>query len=436
VQAVNGFNQAVSVSFTGLPRGVSTSPALPVMISPGSPKTITLNAASSASAGVQNISVMGTSGSLNHSASFAVSVADPSYAYLATGYPGQPPYDLVGFSVDANSGALAQVPGSPISLSAEPVDLAIATETGGAFVFALIPDSASGTVALQSYRVDSATGALTALQTINYPPNTNQSLLAVHPSQSFLYVLQDGCLLAYLIDPATGNLTQASCSSLLASGPNHSFVVAPPGNYAYELETDPLPESFFIYQVSQSDGSVTPILGLQFNFGGTLFTDPQGRALYQIIGPLGVGSCGQFAIWQIDPNSGVVNSVNTSFSPLCEPLSMAFNPADTFGYVTSGPGESQSANGIYVGAADATTGNLTNISSSPFAVGTAAQFGAVEPSQGKFLLQMARNSSTGEVLVYAIQPSTGALSQVTGVQATLPSDNVYVLKMLMAAPQP
>src|SRR5580658_7153011 len=41
VQAVNGFNQPVSVSFGGLPTGVTTSPALPLNINPGSNQTVT-----------------------------------------------------------------------------------------------------------------------------------------------------------------------------------------------------------------------------------------------------------------------------------------------------------------------------------------------------------------------------------------------------------
>ena len=440
VQGENGFDQTVSVSLSGLPSGVTTSPALPVMVSAGSNQTITLTAASNTTIGVQSISVQATSGTLNHSASFSLSVAAPSYAYLATGYPNEPPYDLVGFAVDANTGALAQVPGSPVSLPAEPVDLAVASETGGAFVFVLIPDSSTQTVTLQSYSVDAGTGTLTPLQTINYPPQTNQSALAVHPSGTFLYVMEDGCLLAYSIDPATGNLTQASCSSGMF-GPNQSFVVAAPGNFAYQTEVEPLPPgTLYLYSVNQTDGSVTLLQSMQSadGVGGSLFTDPQSRALYQIIGPSGVGSCGRFVTYSIDADSGVLTSLNSSFAPLCEPFSIAFTPADTFGYVSSGPGESSSQKGIYGATVDATTGNLTNISGSPFGAGSGADFGAVEPSQGKFLLQHATvatsSGNTAQVLVYAIDPSSGALTQVSGVQPTLPSGTASVYKMLAVSP--
>ncbi len=435
MQAVNGFSQSVSISFSGLPNGVSTSPALPLQLSPGSNQTITLTAAAGMTPSVANVSAQGTSGTLSHTASFSLSVASPSYAYLATGYPGQPPYDLVGFSIDGNTGALSQVPGSPVSLSAMPIDLAVASETGGGFVFALIPGSASQTYSLQSYSVDTATGALTPLQTINYPPQTNQSGLAIDPAQKYLYVTQSGSIIAYTIDPNTGNLTQSS-SSAVQFGSN--LVIPVPGTFAYSLSPSPLAPSWFIYTVNQNDGSLALLHSYSSGVsGGALSTDPQGRALYEIIGPMGLGSCGGFVIWAIDPSSGALTELNTSFSPLCEPESVAFNPTDTFAYVSSGVGEDNRQNGIYGGTVDPSNGNLTTINGSPFASGGNVGFGSVEASQGKFLLeQTSPPSSGGQVLVYTIDPSTGALSAVSGVKGTLPSPYIYVYKMLTVAPNP
>ncbi len=443
VQALNGFNQSVSVSFSGLPNGATTSPSLPVNISPGSNQTITLTAASGITPSVANISVQGTTGTLSHTASFSLSVANPSYAYLATGYPGDPPYDLVGFSVDANTGALSPVPGSPVSLSARAVDYAVASEPGGAFVFALIPSSATTfpcapQCSLQSYSVDTATGALTPLQTINYSPQTNQSRLAIDPAQKYLYVVQDGCILAYTIDPATGNLTQSSCSAVQFGS---DLVVPSPGTFAYSLASDGISNSALLsYSVNQSDGSLTLLqLYGTGSVGAALFTDPQGRALYQL-GSAIPFECSSFNIWEIDPTSGALTNLNTAFSPLCIPLSMAFNPSDTFAYVTSETNENPAEpNGIYGGTVDATTGNLTTVSGSPFASGTGAGFGAVEPTQGRFLLEDSASSggasgNNGQLLVYAIDPKTGALSAVSGVKGPLPSPYTYVGKMLTVAP--
>ena len=284
---------------------------------------------------------------------------------------------------------------------------------------------------LNSYTVDTATGALTPLQTITYPPNTSQSGLVVHPSGKFLYVDQSPCVLAYLIDPATGSLTQSSCSAGSAVS-----VIPAPGDFAYQGGvSSPDPGGLTIYSVNQSDGSLTQLQTLA-HVGGIAFTDPLGRAIYLLGTPGGAGGCGSFAAFQIDPSSGSLTNLNTAFSAPCDPFGMTFNPVGTFAYVSSGKGESGgSPAGIYGGTIDA-TGNLTLISGSPFASSAGVNYGAVEPSQGKFVIEDVNGTPNAQLLVYAIDPSTGALTQVAGVQASLPSANNYVFKMLTVAPQP
>jgi hypothetical protein len=432
VQAVNGFSQSISVSFTGLPTGVSTSPAMPLMLNPGTNQTITLTAASGTLPAVQTISVQATSGTLIHAATFSLSAANPSYAYVASGYTNEPPYNLVGFAVDANQGTLSAVPGSPTTLPSMPLDLAVASENGGAFIFVLVPDSGAGTVSLNSFSIAAATGMLTALQTINYPANTFQSSLAVHPSGKFLYVVQQGCILAYVIDPSTGNLTQSSCSTLQING---GLVLAPPGNFAYQLPVTPFgPANWSILSVNQSDGSLTLLQSMPASEGGGIYTDPQGRALYELSGALGTGACGTLEIWSINSGTGALTQLSTSLSPLCDPMGIAFNPADTFALISSIKNVSVPQNGVYVGAVDPTTGNLTNVTGSPFASGIGVQFGAVEPSQGNFLLEFAGDSTGAQLLVYSINAQTGALTQVGGVQGALPSPSA--LKIVTVAPNP
>lgn len=152
-----------------------------------------------------------------------------------------------------------------------------------------------------------------------------------------------------------------------------------------------------------------------------------------------IDTCSTAVIYQINPTTGALTNLKTSFATLCEVFSQVFNPADTFSYVTSGGGENNGPNGIYAAAVDPATGNLTNISGSPFATGTKASFGAVEPSQGKFLLEESGGGTignNGQVLVYAINSGTGALSTTSGAQGALPSPYVNVYKMLAISPNP
>jgi IPT/TIG domain len=81
--AVDGFNSQVSVQVSGLPAGVSATPAS-FTLSPGSPQNVVLSATNSASLGTATAVFTGTSGSLSHSAQVSVSVAQQSASALPT----------------------------------------------------------------------------------------------------------------------------------------------------------------------------------------------------------------------------------------------------------------------------------------------------------------------------------------------------------------
>ena len=187
---------------------------------------------------LQQVSFQATPVTVSHSSTISLSVANPVYAYVASLNP--PPTNILGHSVDANSGKVSALSASPVSLPSFPKDIVVASETGGAFLFALTSDPTSESSEMLS-KVDAASGSLTLLQSINYQPGGNQEYLAVHPSGKFLYVTQSTCTLSHLIDPATGKLTESSWPELSQSG---------------NLAT---------YSVNQSDGSLTLLQAITFN---------------------------------------------------------------------------------------------------------------------------------------------------------------------------
>src|SRR5580704_14893226 len=73
--AINGFTSQISVQLSGLPVGVTASPAT-ITLTPGIPQTLTLSAASNAqpTAMPANAVLTGTSGSLMHTADLSVAV--------------------------------------------------------------------------------------------------------------------------------------------------------------------------------------------------------------------------------------------------------------------------------------------------------------------------------------------------------------------------
>ncbi len=73
VSGVNGFASTVSLSISGLPAGVTASPAN-LLVTPGTPLQITLTAAATVAATSASLTVSGVSGTLSHSAQLSLTV--------------------------------------------------------------------------------------------------------------------------------------------------------------------------------------------------------------------------------------------------------------------------------------------------------------------------------------------------------------------------
>ncbi|MGA7157192.1 MAG: hypothetical protein WBY53_10110 [Acidobacteriaceae bacterium] len=139
VTAVNGFSSGVSVSLSGLPAGVTASPATLTVV-PGTPKSVTLTAAATAAVGSSTITVTGTSGALTHTATFTLDVhaaapADfslgisPTSLTLTTGALGQTTA-VTATAVNGFTGTVSvSVSGLPTGVTVTPTTLALAPGT-------------------------------------------------------------------------------------------------------------------------------------------------------------------------------------------------------------------------------------------------------------------------------------------------------------------
>jgi hypothetical protein len=81
--ALNGFSGTASVALSGLPAGVTANPAS-LSVTPGTPQSVTLTAGNNAPAGSANVVFTGTSGSLSHTATLALTVAAAAGANVTT----------------------------------------------------------------------------------------------------------------------------------------------------------------------------------------------------------------------------------------------------------------------------------------------------------------------------------------------------------------
>jgi 6-phosphogluconolactonase len=123
-----------------------------------------------------------------------VTDATGSFVYTGLLTTGQ----VAGFSINAATGALALVPGSPFPAGNNPVSLATINN------FLYVSNFTDGTIS--GYRIDPTSGALTALAGL--PFAIHGGPLVASPFGGFLYTTGPGGLLALSVNPQTGALTQ------------------------------------------------------------------------------------------------------------------------------------------------------------------------------------------------------------------------------------
>jgi len=135
------------------------------------------------------------------------------------------------FSLDATTGALTEVPGSPFASGNEPGPVAIdppvlaGTTPSGKFVFV----GNSGDNTLSAYSIDSA-GSLTPVSGTPIPLGTNAqpSSIAVDPAGKFVYVsIASQQVAGFAFDPNTGALTPITGSPFSVGAVTRDMVFVP-----------------------------------------------------------------------------------------------------------------------------------------------------------------------------------------------------------------
>jgi 6-phosphogluconolactonase len=192
--------------------------------------------------------------------------ADGRYYYQSSYLNSQ----IAGFAVDAANGALSPVPGSPYlltpSASSNPGDIAI--DPAGKFVYILnsFVDLNFGEP-LWAYSINAASGALAAVP--GSPFSTGEGVegsATIDSTGKFLIVAigptvsRTNCLSVSSIDPNTGALTLVPGSPF---GQLCGVVIADPsGPYVYTAAGLGGSTSVFAYSIDQSTGALSPIGGV------------------------------------------------------------------------------------------------------------------------------------------------------------------------------
>jgi hypothetical protein len=198
--------------------------------------------------------------------------------------------------------------------------------------------------------------------------------LTIDPSGQFAYYLSTTVsgsgayqIVAASVDSSSGVLTTVSGTTPLPVGGGHSPpTVDPFGRFVYVADGD----TIYGFAINPSNGALTAMPGSPFPFSGassSLLIAPDGRFAYVVA----IDGIYTFAI---DASSGALTSVG---SPLSLQISYAnqltyvtseaqIDPSGQFLYVSAAAGPQEQ--GVYAYSLDASSGALTVVSGSPFAV--------------------------------------------------------------------
>ncbi len=302
----------------------------------------------------------------------------------------------------------------------------------GRFLYVVGP----GTNSVLGFK-QSPSGAITALTTA-FSTDSSPVSVVVHPSGQFAYVANfngqnitlfardssKGALTTSK-DPTTGNVL----GPFAVTGSPIAMAMNPNGQFLYVLiqTATPVPgnpgqvqASIFAFTVDGTSGNLTAISGSPFHTPAGAVSVPVSIAVsanskFLYIADSAQGTVAGFVI----SSTGALSPVqNSPFALGTAPAFVAVDPQAKFLYVAA-----LTANQILAFTLDANTGTPSPISGSPFAAGTRPVSLSID-STG--VLLVAANQGSNSVSAYSINTGTGALSQTTGSPFATGTTPVFV----------
>jgi 6-phosphogluconolactonase len=313
--------------------------------------------------------------------------------------------DITAYAIDAQSGSLTALPGSPFRSGSLPDSLAI--DRSSSFVYA----ANQGDDTVSAFAIDAASGALTAVSGPPFTTGSRPLFVAADPSGKFVYVTNgnSGAVSGYVIDPASGGLRPIAGSPFAAGVTPDSMSIETLGGPVFAYVGNDADGTISGFAIDATTGALTPIAGSPYAAGpGALsLVATSFSTSFSILGLFAANAgSNTISVWLLD-SQGHPSAVSGSpFTAGTAPRALAVDPLSKFAYVAN-----QSSNDISAYAINSSDGALTAVNGSPFAAGTAPVSVAIDPT-GKFAY--VANSASDNITVYGIDATTGRLTPVKG----------------------
>ena len=307
------------------------------------------------------------------------------------------------YSINSSTGALTQVSGSPFATGTGPQG--IAADPAGKFLYVANYGAGAGNT-VSAYTINASSGALMQVTGSPFtigPASSAPIALAVDPSGKFLYVANNAAneVAGFIINGTSGTLGAISTSPFTGLSSPIAVAVAPSGGYLYVANS--LGSSLAAYTINPTSGGLT-VTGFSPVSTGTS-TIPNGIAITEAGTSLFVANQGGNNVlgFAVTTTTGSLIASSSPFSTVNPTLAVATNPSGTYLYAADGT----TIDGFSITG----PGALAALSPASVAAGTGPFALAIDPT-GKFLYVV--NKTSNNVSGFSINSITGALLALSG----------------------
>jgi 6-phosphogluconolactonase (cycloisomerase 2 family) len=308
--------------------------------------------------------------------------------------------------ITGSTGAITTGAETPRTQDTTPVALALTPSKK--FLYAM--NSFSDTISIFNVASD---GTLT-LSSTPIPSGFGPAAAVIDPSGKYLLVTNNsgGNVSVYSIDTGSGALSEVAGSPFGAIDHPTSLLITPSGKFVYV--TNPVIGAVTIFTFSNgvlTELAQSPVFS---GAGAAALAIDSGQRFLYVVNPSAtnpfVTTLGNISGFNIDPNTGdLTEMLGSPFTSTVGngsgPTAIAVDPSGRFVYAVT-PGSSDS---VWCFSINATNGQLTAVTTSPFSLSAGGVFAFFDPN-GSYLYIGGPTGVSG----YTYNLSTGALTAISG----------------------